>query len=44
MRIALEYAQGSGAQIVEAYPSDRQAPKLGGQKLSDPIDHAVFLR
>ena len=34
MRIALEYAQGSGVQILEACPIDLQVPKLAGQKLS----------
>ena len=34
VRGAVRYAQQQGAQIVEAYPMDTQAPKLAGKKLT----------
>jgi GNAT superfamily N-acetyltransferase len=34
VRGAVRYAQQQGAQIVEAYPIDTQAPKLAGKKLT----------
>jgi GNAT superfamily N-acetyltransferase len=34
LRGAIDYAQASGAKMIEGYPIDMQSPKLTGQKLS----------